>query len=281
MHRPGWSPATSDKVLGHPTLPTAEDAMSAPLGAFARWLRTFTTPTNKNARRRSRRSPKPPRRFVPHVELLETRCLPANIAWTGNGDGIWWSDSDNWDALQVPGQGDDVANASGDIQLSGAVQVNSLALSGGSLSGGSLTVQTLTWTGGLLATDTLVEDTLTINGSADKELDGAITLTNAGSGSWSDAGSVWMYDGATFVNASGATFDIQINGWCVDGGGDPSTFVNAGTLIKSSGASTASLEIAFTNSGLVEVQSGTLELTGGGSASGTVPLPEMFAALAA
>src|SRR5262249_30549185 len=47
------------------------------------------------------------------------------------------------------------------------------------------------------------------------------------------------------------------------------TFNNAGTLTKSSGTNTSSFALPFTNSGQVQVQSGTLDFQGGGDETGS------------
>src|SRR5207245_1674928 len=62
-------------------------------------------------------------------------------------------------------------------------------------------------------------------------------------------------------NESGALYDLQVdNGIFNNGGSNP--FDNAGTLRKSAGSGTSSLNVDIDNIGTVEVDSGTLELTG-------------------
>ena len=71
-------------------------------------------------------------------------------------------------------------------------------------------------------------------------------------------------------NLLGATFDTNFDGEILDGFiGAPSQINNAGTFTKSGGAGTTRFHIAFNNTGAVNVQSGTLSLSGGGTSSGS------------
>ena len=45
------------------------------------------------------------------VELLEERRLLSSVVWTGNGDGMSWTDPQNWSHRQLPGPADDVTIA--------------------------------------------------------------------------------------------------------------------------------------------------------------------------
>ena len=79
------------------------------------------------------------------LEPLESRLYLAAIQWSGSGDGITWSNPNNWDLGRAPAPGDDVTlNVPGDaaIQLdaaAGDVRIDSLqsdellTLAGGSL----------------------------------------------------------------------------------------------------------------------------------------------------
>src|SRR5215470_85822 len=73
------------------------------LSPLSRW-------TQRLLRRRSVH-PKPrakPRRSRLWLESLEDRVTPSTVNWTGNGDGINWSDPHNWDVGRLPGSADDV-----------------------------------------------------------------------------------------------------------------------------------------------------------------------------
>ncbi len=59
----------------------------------------------------------PPRRLRPRLELLEDRCVPAVIEWTGAANNHLWSDPHNW-SPQVPADGDDVEIHNGNDPIS-------------------------------------------------------------------------------------------------------------------------------------------------------------------
>src|SRR5438128_1228914 len=49
----------------------------------------------------------------PLLELLEDRCTPSVVNWTGNGDGVHWVDAQNWDTNAQPDATSDVRIAAG------------------------------------------------------------------------------------------------------------------------------------------------------------------------
>ena len=73
--------------------------------------------------------------------------------------------------------------------------------------------------------------------------------------------------GNTFTNASGATFTLSSTNANPLGGAG--TFNNAGTLDKSAAGTQAFGVATFSNAGTVNVNSGTLQVTTGGTDSGT------------
>src|SRR5262249_35818652 len=87
-------------------------------------------------------------------------------------------------------------------------------------------------------------------------------LENIGIASWRD-GVVRGEDGAAVINRLGATFKIGDRCFCGAG-----RFVNAGAFDKIAGLGAARFESSFENTGSVLVQSGRLELAGGGSTTG-------------
>lgn len=145
--------------------------------------------------------------------------------------------------------------------------IGALTISSGAL-GGSATLNVtgpLTWTGGAMQDTgrTTALGPLTIDGAAAKSLNGR-ALDNAGLATWSGSGNISTTNGAAITNLAGASFSIQNdqNLTVVTGGTIP-TFANAGALIKTGSAGTTSIATAFTNTGSVEVASGTLKLTRG------------------
>lgn len=63
------------------------------------------------------------------LEKLEDRRVPCTIEWVGDGDGISWNDSGNWDTGILPGPSDEVCIASFEptvIQASSDVSIRSI-----------------------------------------------------------------------------------------------------------------------------------------------------------
>ena len=81
------------------------------------------------------------------------------------------------------------------------------------------------------------------------------------------------FAGAKFVNAAGAHFAFTSDGTTLTADATPGNlFSNLGTLIKSGGTGLGVSEIdaSVNSTGLIEVDTGTLTLAGGGSIAGTV-----------
>ena len=88
-------------------------------------------------------------------------------------------------------------------------------------------------------------------------------LINQATANWVGSGELDLFSGSTFTNASGATFDQQMNDsiWSDVGVGlEPSgLFDNQGTFVVEGGG-TAAMESTFDNEGQVQIKSGTWEL---------------------
>ncbi len=97
------------------------------------------------------------------------------------------------------------------------------------------------------------------------------TLLNTASALWSNSsfGGLTLGFGATISNAPGATFD------CI--GSNNINFTTGGGMVANGGLfrligppATMTISTPFNNSGVVEVQAGTLSLSGGGTNTGTI-----------
>ncbi|MEM1170047.1 MAG: calcium-binding protein [Cyanobacteria bacterium P01_H01_bin.35] len=205
----------------------------------------------------------------------------ADILWTGNGDGRLWNDAANWDTNTVPTAADNVTINGSSVIIDTNTTIATLNLSGGvSLFNSSqLDVTTLNWTGG--AFDNLSGNgsinipeagTLNISGTTVKRLD--TTINNAGSATLtSGVGTSSTFGSLGTFNNSGQ-FDIQgshtlnVN------------FNNTGTVTKSADNGTATFQQRFDNSGILDIQTGSISLssapfnTGGGINSGTFNVAE-------
>ncbi len=184
------------------------------------------------------------------------------------------------DTLLLSGGSLSVANASsavngtlsiggGSLAGSGDWTVANLILSGGSLntSGAVVVNNSMTWSGGTQsgAGSTTVANTasLAITGSS-MVLDGRTFTNSSASGIWSGTGQITLRNGALFQNAGTltATSDGTVR---ADAG--VAVFVNSGTFSKNGGVGTTTFDqgggtLAVNNTGIIEVQTGTLALNG-------------------
>jgi hypothetical protein len=89
---------------------------------------------------------------------------------------------------------------------------------------------------------------------------GGVGFTNSGVMVQSGSGTINAGFGSGFTNAAGATYDIQNDlDMTSNGGGGAGPFLNnAGTLVKSAGTGTSTIDQAFTNTGSLLLKSGTL-----------------------
>jgi len=180
--------------------------------------------------------------------------------------------------------GDNYNPANNDISIAGCtvnfdgsnpVSAASLTVSGyGSLGGSSLVAVSgpMTWNSGFAITGSnrvIANGGLTIS-SGDESLIGR-TLVNMASGLWTNDvnHSFVLGSGAVLSNAPGATFDCVGSSTIepTTGGG---TVANAGLFRTIGAPATTIVEVPFNNNGTVEVQSGTLSLSGGGTNLGAI-----------
>jgi hypothetical protein len=160
----------------------------------------------------------------------------------------------------------------------GTVAPPSLTLSSGSLLGSmTITVSGLiTWTGsttvGSAGSSLLViaNGGLTISGVAAKAFSGGTILNNA-TATWSTA-QIVAINNAVFSNAPSALLDLQGDGIVFATFTGTPAVINAGTLRKSAGSGTTSINISCINFGSVEANTGTLALNTFTQSSGQTTL---------
>ena len=161
------------------------------------------------------------------------------------------------------------------LTVNGPIQVNSQGqfnLNGGALAGTNVLTGTLTWSGGSMS------GTMTLAGSSVLDIvagggDGfnGLVLTNYGTVNWTNTtlygisgNNAQIYNYGVWNAQSDDTFQGAYNG------GSPTLFDNFGTFRKSgnTGATILDGNVVFNNTGTVTVQSGTLNINGGGTSSG-------------
>jgi RHS repeat-associated protein len=166
-----------------------------------------------------------------------------------------------------------VGSVTGDSLTLKNVELDSGALAGP----GSLAVSgTFTWIGGTLGLSgsTTVDShgSLLINETSNKTLDGGTLIVKGPTTDTFQTGQlVVLEDGAALDNQG--TFSLVGDAdFAFSGLGGQPTFTNEGTLVKTSGTGTSifGLNVVSPSGSTLEVQSGTLELTRGGTFDGTV-----------
>ena len=203
--------------------------------------------------------------------------IAAEISWAGPNGGNW-NVAANWSPNKVPGSGDSATIGGVNVQVTGNVSVRTLTLfEASTLSVAPGSVLNLVGGGSFYG-----------------------VLTNAGTINWSGSGDITLYNvyypGYSYttggfgtprktvwvpsrentggvVNLVSGLFNVQsdqaLNVNSNGGGGYP-LFSNAGTFRKSAGMGTNVVFVNFSNSGTVDVRSGTLSLKGRFVNSGAV-----------
>jgi hypothetical protein len=152
--------------------------------------------------------------------------------------------------------------AGGTLNVNSAVAATTFTHSAGTLQGAaSFTTSDLyTWTGGAMFGSgvTSADGGISLGGASVKDLNGR-TLNNPATATWSGTGSFRVGSGSVVDNTG--TWDCQSDAIISFLGGAAPTFNNSGTFRKSAGAGTTTVGIHFGNSGTVDVQSGTLDVS--------------------
>jgi hypothetical protein len=195
-----------------------------------------------------------------------------------NGD---WDTPTNWNHNLAPGSNDMVSIPNGvTVTLNTPADCSDVFLqaANGALTltgAGTLTIRrSLLWTAGTMAGSgrTIVEPgaTLLVPGANSLSLN-ARTLDNSGTVLWTGAGGISINSGAVITNRAGALFHVE-NAPLFSSSAGANRFDNAGVFRKSAHSGTATIGggVSFNNSGTVEIQTGTLQLGGGGTHSGSM-----------
>lgn len=166
-------------------------------------------------------------------------------------------------------------NGPGFVQISGGTlsvgagitaEADTFGITSGTLSGvGNLEVRgELNWAGGTMSGSgtTTVADTgeLNMNGASSKTLSSSRHLVNNGMGTWTGTGTWFLNSSSQFTTGATGVFDIQNNASISLSTTPNAAISNQGMFLKSAGGSTTSIvsNVPFTNSGTLEVQSGTI-----------------------
>ena len=180
----------------------------------------------------------------------------------------------------------------GDSTFGGTIFSNGLTLQSGTFSGAASFTGTTTWTGGTMAGAFTVPASATLNlsGPNAKTISGAAaSLTNAGAlniagsggltltaagnlvnngvAAWTGPASITIDAGSTLTNSAGATFNLTaaVADTGISGAG---VFANAGTVNSTAAGLRTVIGSTFNNTATVNVDGGTLRLTGDGVDTG-------------
>ncbi len=202
--------------------------------------------------------------------------------WTNTTTGDWNTDT-NWSPNLAPGSNDTAVLATGaTVTLNNDLDLRDLSLGNDGNSPiltGTGTVRVLglcLWTAGTMAgqgNTVIAPGALLMLRDLDSVGLSGRTLENQGTVLWSTA-AILNVSNAVILNDAGALFSLQNPATINFAGGSLSRFDNAGTFLTSIfGGTTLFAGVAFNNSGTVQVQSGTLQLAGGGTNTGVINVP--------
>jgi hypothetical protein len=246
-------------------------ATAFPPGVFHGWTGDVTTHTNVIAL------------TITNNMTVFAHFLPLDLIWTNLAGGDWFV-ATNWTPNLVPWTNDNVF-----ITNTVTVTLNSHAECLGLTLGSPVTSPTLSGTGDLIlhgaslwlsgsmsgAAQTVVDlaASLNLGGATAVFLGGGRVLENAGTISWTGTGDFGVF-GSTVTNRPGALFDVQSPGSIYLTFGTPSRVDNAGRFLKRNNPATTTVSagITFNNYSDAEIQSGALQLAGGGLNSGDISI---------
>jgi len=210
------------------------------------------------------------------VQLADMPQIAPTISWAVNASGNWGTTVD-WSSDRLPGSGDDVQISTRNSQTitftTGNSTIHSLTVGDDTfaMSGGALTITD----GASFSREfTISGATLTSGGTTtipDQSYNIAAQLQNSAvwknAGTVNDGGLISFSSTSTIDNEKGAAVDLTSDDAGMNGGSG-NIFKNTGTLAKTGGAGTSTVDVFLDNTGTVSASSGTLDFTAGGSLAG-------------
>ncbi len=203
--------------------------------------------------------------------LVLASTASATYIWDGEASNDWFNPI-NWNLNSgVPGPADTaILNINATITPSGSVTVGTFQQATGSIAGGSsvMVLNAYDWSGGTV----LVPLTLaggsssSISGTAAKLISGSggsNGIVNQGTINYSSTGTLDFQNGGFLSNEVGSTFNLTSDATMTHTGGGGSFFGVAGTFNKAGGTGASTFGTTnFSNTGTMNVQSGSMEITG-------------------
>jgi hypothetical protein len=216
------------------------------------------------------------------------------INWTNTSGGNW-SVAANWSPNQVPDANDtvvitndgdytvtvdiaptiagfDLGATSGSTTQSLVITSLTLTINGNgiinsrgmatfdnsSLVGTNIFDGTVNWTGGFFSGQLTINGSLLLSGAAQKVFASG-NVNNAGSVVWGGSGRLVLQTQMAFTNLAGGLFDVQSDAPLIPFSTETNAFYNFGTFRKSAGAGSTIIETYFYNSGIMDVQTGSVD----------------------
>ncbi len=213
--------------------------------------------------------------------LITTLPLSAQIIWTGGGGDINWNTPENWSSNTVPTTMDNVEIPSGfTVTIGGAANCQSLELKGsailnidtfGSFSSTQPSIfesgTTINWARGTINCSLLVnQGTMNLTSSADKLFETSTLVNNNGTINIIGSGDLFLRDGTVLNNEINGIIDMRADDGDIDNLGGLPILNNEGIIRRSTAMGVAQIKaVEFNNNGgIIQVDSGTLDITGFG-----------------
>ena len=160
------------------------------------------------------------------------------------------------------------------VNLNGGTIDSAVLISGGNLQGANHTITgPATWTGGTIqgAATTQFDNTLAISGAGNQDIEDGRVINATGTTTWSgntENGNNHITFSVGTINNSGTWNDANVFNSFLDHFTGTNAFNNSGTYNKLNNTLTL-VEVAFNNTGVVNVDAGTMQLTGNGGHTGS------------
>ncbi|WP_422106622.1 T9SS type A sorting domain-containing protein [Winogradskyella sp.] len=214
------------------------------------------------------------------VFLFASLVSSSQIIWTGGGGDINWNTANNWSSTTIPTAMDNVEIPAGfTVTIMGVASCQSLELKGSAIlniDGGSFfsnqpsffeTGTTVNWASGSIDCPLLVnQGTMNLTSGGDKSFVSSSIVNNNGTINISGSGDLFLQDNTVLNNEFDGIIDMGADDGDIDNLAGLSILNNEGLIRRSTSSGEARIEtIEFNNNGgIIQVDSGTLGITGFG-----------------
>ncbi|WP_299114947.1 T9SS type A sorting domain-containing protein [uncultured Winogradskyella sp.] len=214
------------------------------------------------------------------IFLFFSLICSSQIIWTGGGSDINWNTPENWSSNIIPTSMDNVEIPAGfTVTIMGVASCQSLELKGSAIlniDGGSFfsaqpsffeTGTTTNWASGSISCSLLVnQGTMNLTSSGDKSFISSSIVNNNGTINFLGSGDLFLQDITVLNNEFDGTIDMAADDGNIDNLAGLSILNNEGIIRRSTTSGEAQIQtVEFNNNGgIIQVDSGTLGITGFG-----------------